>query len=401
MDGLLVSVFLRGFEELDALGRWQSARTSANISSPAEGSSDNAMTRTPKPRADPELEALLEAAGAAYERGDLTATLERADAAIARDPRSVEALHYRAAALVECGLLNEGAEAYERALGLDPEDVDLLLGATELYVDRAQAEDRDVEWLGRGLDLATRGQRLARRADDVELTGDFALLAGIALGQLGRADEALLRLDEALLALPDSPEVMRERGSALFELLRLEEAGRQLHAAERLAPKDGWIQHALGLVAERSGDPKEAERRFARARKLDPEGFPPPVTLTQEEFDRVLEDALEALPEQIRRYLANVAVTVEDLPADDDLRATAPPLSPQSLGMFRGSSLGQKGSSDPWSHFPSSIVLYQRNLERSARTREELVGEIGVTLVHEVGHFLGLDEEQLWERGLD
>ena len=36
------------------------------------------------------------------------------------------------------------------------------------------------------------------------------------------------------------------------------------------------------------------------------------------------------------RYLANVAVTVEDIPADDDLLATAPPLSPQSLGMFRG-----------------------------------------------------------------
>jgi predicted Zn-dependent protease with MMP-like domain/Flp pilus assembly protein TadD len=359
------------------------------------------MGRTTKPREDPELEALLEAAGQAYERGDLTATLDRADAAIARNPRSIEALHYRAAALVECELVNEAAETYERALGIAPDDLDVLYGAAELYVDRAQADDRDVEWLGQGLDLATRGQRLARRADDVELAGEFALLAGIALGQLGRPDEALLRLDEALLALPDSPEVMRERGTTLFELLRLDEARRQLQAAERQAPRDGWVQQALGLVAERSGDPKEAERRFARARKLDPEGFPPPVSLTQEEFDQVLEDALEALPEPIRRYLANVAVTVEDIPADDDLLAATPPLSPQSLGMFRGSSLGQKGTSDPWSHFPSSIVLYQRNLERAARTRDELVEEIGVTLVHEVGHFLGLDEEQLWERGLD
>jgi predicted Zn-dependent protease with MMP-like domain/Flp pilus assembly protein TadD len=359
------------------------------------------MERTDATNADPALEELLEEAADRLERGDATGALRAASDAVARAPRSVPALHYRAAALAELGSLDEAAEAYERALALGPDDLDVLYGAAELYADRAQVDDRDVDWLGRGLDLALRGQRLARSQDDAELAGDFALLAGIALGQLGRTDEALLRLDEALLALPDSPEVMRERGSALFELLRLEEAGRQLHAAERLAPKDGWIQHALGLVAERSGDPKEAERRFARARKLDPEGFPPPVTLTQEEFDRVLEDALEALPEQIRRYLANVAVTVEDLPADDDLRATAPPLSPQSLGMFRGSSLGQKGSSDPWSHFPSSIVLYQRNLERSARTREELVGEIGVTLVHEVGHFLGLDEEQLWERGLD
>jgi predicted Zn-dependent protease with MMP-like domain len=46
-------------------------------------------------------------------------------------------------------------------------------------------------------------------------------------------------------------------------------------------------------------------------------------------------------------------------------------------------------------------VLYQRNLERFVRSREELVEEIRVTLVHEVGHFLGLDEEELYRRGLD
>ncbi len=359
------------------------------------------MGRARQPQTDPQLEALLEQAGRAFDRGDLTATLGHADAAIARAPRSVEAYHYRAAALVECGLLNEAAEAYDRALGLDADDVDVLYGAAELFVDLAQAQDRDLEWLGRGLDLALRGQRLARKIDDVELAGDFALLAGIALGQLGRPDEALIRLDEALLALPGSGDVMRERGMALFELLRVDEARRQLQAAEKHAPRDAWIQHGLGLVAERSGDPAEAERRFARARKLDPESFPSAIALSEAEFDRVLEDALEALPEQIRRYLGNVAVTVEDIPADDDLLAATPPLSPQSLGMFRGSSYGQKGSSDPWSHFPSSIVLYQRNLERAVRTREELIEEIGVTLVHEVGHFLGLDEDQLWERGLD
>jgi predicted Zn-dependent protease with MMP-like domain len=56
---------------------------------------------------------------------------------------------------------------------------------------------------------------------------------------------------------------------------------------------------------------------------------------------------------------------------------------------------------DPWSHFPSSIVLYQRNLERAARTRAELVEEVRITLVHEVGHFLGLSEDELYQRGLE
>ncbi len=117
--------------------------------------------------------------------------------------------------------------------------------------------------------------------------------------------------------------------------------------------------------------------------------------------DQALEEAMESLPQPIRGYLANVAIAVEDLPSDDDLLASDPPLSPSILGIFRGSPLGHKQSMDPWSHFPSSIVLYQRNLERFARDRKELVEQIGITLIHEVGHFLGLDEEQLWERGLE
>jgi predicted Zn-dependent protease with MMP-like domain/Flp pilus assembly protein TadD len=350
---------------------------------------------------DPELERLLDEASARFDRGDIPGMLRAADAAVARAPRSVAAHHYRAAALVEMEALDEAAEVYERALGFDPDDLDVLYGAAELYADRAQSDERDLEWLGRGLDLALRGERLARKRNDTPLAGDFALLAGIALGQLGRSDEALTRLDDALLALPGSGDVMRERGLVLFELLRLDEARRQLLAAEKAAQRDAWVQEGLGLVAERAGDAREAERRFARARKLDPEAFPVPITLPPDEFDRVIEDALLKLPEPIRRYLANVAVTAEELPADDDLLAATPPLSPQSLGMFRGASIGQRGSMDPWSQFPSSIVLYQKNLERAVRTREELVEQIGVTLVHEVGHFLGLDEEQLWERGLD
>jgi predicted Zn-dependent protease with MMP-like domain len=53
------------------------------------------------------------------------------------------------------------------------------------------------------------------------------------------------------------------------------------------------------------------------------------------------------------------------------------------------------------SQLPPSIVLFQRNLERFVRSRAELAEEIRVTLVHEVGHYLGLDEDELYERGLD
>jgi predicted Zn-dependent protease with MMP-like domain len=169
----------------------------------------------------------------------------------------------------------------------------------------------------------------------------------------------------------------------------------------RSAPREAWAHHTLGLIDERFGDFKEAERRFVRARRLSPDEFPIPVQLSAEAFDRALEDALAALPDSVRSYLSNVAITVEDLPSSDDLLASDPPLSPSILGVFRGSPLGHKASMDPWSHFPSSIVVYQRNLERYARDRTELIEQIEMTLIHEVGHFLGLDEAELRERGLD
>jgi len=354
------------------------------------------------------VEALLDAAADAFEDGRLEDALAKAEAALRIAPRSVPALHHRAAALAELGRIDDAREAYDRALAAGKDDPELLLGAADFHLnvlapadEDSEAEDGAEAALERGLELAARGRRVARKRGDVGLAGELAWLEGVALNQLGRPAEALARLADAEAALPDAVDVLLERGWALHELCRFDEAGAVLRRAEALEPDDPWTQHTLGLLAERRGDDEEARRRFARARKLSPDEFPKPIAVPREVFDQAVEDALAALPEAVRAYLSNVVITVEDLPAEHDLRASDPPLSPSILGLFRGSPYGQKASMDPWHHFPSSIVLYQRNLERFARDREELVQEIRVTLVHEVGHFLGLDEDELWERGLD
>ena len=348
-----------------------------------------------------EAERLVDEAADAFEAGEVDRALARAEEALQREPGSLAAGHYRAAALAELGRLEEAEEAYRVALEAGPEDLDLVLGAADFYVNRAQGREADRERLERGLLLARRGLQRARKARAPEMAAELTLIEGTALSQLGDPRAALDRFEAVLRELPDDVDAMLERGFTLFELLRLDEARAQLETVLRQAPDEAWAWHALGLVAERQGDRREAERRFARARKLAPEDFPRPVALTPQAFDAVVEDALAALPEPIRRYLANVAIAVEDVPADDDLAASDPPLSPSILGIFRGAPLPHKASMDPWSHFPSSIVLYQRNLERFARDRKELIEQIGITLIHEVGHFLGLDEEQLWERGLE
>lgn len=252
----------------------------------------------------------------------------------------------------------------------------------------------------RAVELARKGAKAARREGLRELEADLRWLEGSALTELADPVAALARLDEALALSPDHLDAMLERAFALFELCRFDEARRQLEEVLARSPDEPWAHHQLGLLAERRGDRAEADRRFRRARRLDPAAFPAPVTVTRAEFERLAEAALQEVPEAVRRYLANVPITVEDVPADHDLTGADPPLSPTILGLFRGAPYGQKGSGDPWSQLPSAIVLYQRNLERAVADRDELEAEIAVTLVHEVGHFLGLSEEELHERGL-
>jgi predicted Zn-dependent protease with MMP-like domain len=262
----------------------------------------------------------------------------------------------------------------------------------------AALQDGDAE---RALSLAHQGAKQARREGDDGLAADLLWLEGAALLELADAPAALAVLDEALRLAPGHLDAALDRAEALFELCRFDEARGAAAAVVDQAPDEARAHQLLGLLAERRGDLGSAERSMARARKLDPEGFPRPVKLSRRDFDAAVERALDAIPEAVRRYLANVPVTVEDLPADHDLVESDPPLPPTILGLFRGAPYGQKLSADPWSHLPSSIVLFQRNLERAATSRAGLEEEIATTLVHEVGHFLGLDEEELWARGLD
>ncbi len=298
--------------------------------------------------------------------------------------------------------LEQERRAHEAAVRASPEDLDVLADAAEFYVGVAEDEG-DPEWGRRALSIAERGSKVARRGGEPDDVADFALLESAAASASGDPRDALARLERALQACPGHPALAVERGLLLFDLCRFEDARRQLGDALAAGPEeaDPAAHHTLGLIAERTGDEREAAARFAAARAIAPDDFPRPVHLSHRAFEAAVEDALAELPEPVRSYLSNVAIAVEDFPPDDDLLSSDPPLPPTVLGMFRGAPLGDNASMDPWSHFPSSIVLYQRNLKRFATDRRDLVEQIRVTLLHEVGHFLGLDEDQLRERGLD
>jgi predicted Zn-dependent protease with MMP-like domain/Tfp pilus assembly protein PilF len=344
------------------------------------------------------LEALLDQADLAFEKGQPERALALADQALAISDRSPDALHYRAAALAALGRVEDAHEAYRSALRCDPGDLDILHGAIDLLVNDLGEERESLE---DALELAERAVALARRKGARDQERELWVLSGMALNKLGSANRALEALDRALALAPEDPDVGLERAIALFDLCRFGEAKKQLDKVLEAAPTDGWAHHYLGLVAERSGNEPLARKHFQLARRYCPEDFPAPVSLPPEAFDRAIQDALDLLPERVKRYLTNVTIAVQDLPSQEDLLASEPPLPPVVLGLFVGPALTERSSADPWSHFPSQILLYQRNLQRFARSREELIEQIGITLMHEVGHFLGLSEDDLYERGLD
>ena len=349
-------------------------------------------------RSSEEAGPLLDQAADAFEEGRFDEVVSLADRALQLDARSAPARHFRAAGLVEAGRAEEALEEYERALKLDADDPEIVLGMADLLICRP-GEDRAM--VERGLALCQRGRKLARRSGDVDLEFEFLLLEGTARNQLGECAQAIEVLDEALAIIPDSVDAALERAIALFELCRFDEAQRALKKLIQQAPEEPWAHHYLGLIAERRKDAREAKKHFARAQSLAPEEFPPPVRLDDDAFDRAVEDAVAQLPVHVKQYLENATIAVEPIPSDEDLTSSDPPLSPSILGVFRGTPVGERSVTNAFDHFPASIVLYQRNLERFARNREELIEQIGITLMHEVGHLIGLDEHDLWERGLE
>lgn len=341
---------------------------------------------------------LLDQAAIAFDDGRFEDVVKFADQALAEQPKSAVARHFRAAGLLEQGHAVSALEEYERALKLAPDDPEILLGLADLLVCHP-GEDRDQ--VERALAVTEKGRKLAHRNDDPDLEFEFLLLQGTALNQLGECVRGIKAIDAALALMPDSVDAQLERAVALFELGRFDEAQKSLREVLREHPEDAWAHHYLGLIAERRKDTREAKKHFLRAQQSAPEEFPEPVKLNDEEFDKAVEDAIAQLPEHVKQYLDNATIAVEPIPSDEDLSSSAPPLSPTILGVFRGVPVGERSVTNAWDHAPASIVLYQRNLERFAHTRAELIEQIGITIMHEVGHLIGLDEDDLVERGLE
>jgi predicted Zn-dependent protease with MMP-like domain len=113
--------------------------------------------------------------------------------------------------------------------------------------------------------------------------------------------------------------------------------------------------------------------------------------MEREEFVKVMQEVLDSLPEEFRSRIRNVAVLVEDFPPVQTL--SSHPKKPL-LGLFHGAPMTKKSVFN-LSTGPDYVVLYQKNIEAVCSTEAEIREQIRRTVIHEFGHYFGMDEEQL------
>ncbi len=341
----------------------------------------------------------LDAAQAYFDAGDFEQALSCAAQASALTPNDALAHTERANALGALERFDEAKLAYSRALAVDPDSIDALLGAAHFYA-VALPSTRELDELGSL--YAERGLELSRSQHDQDTAVQFARISAMAFNDLGQSSDAVERAEWVLEHKPQDPEAAYERAVGLFELCRFPEAKKAFTGLLTDADRSAHAHHHLGLLLEREGRLDDAQKHFDQAQKLDAADFPPSVMLEREAFQTELKKAIAALPEDMRRDLKGVPVQAEDIPSIEDLTSGEPPLSPTILGLFRGPSL-----SDPCGAEPEvdgscrSVVLYRKNLGRAVKTEAELIEQIRVTLLHEVGHLRGEDDFELAARGLE
>jgi predicted Zn-dependent protease with MMP-like domain len=116
------------------------------------------------------------------------------------------------------------------------------------------------------------------------------------------------------------------------------------------------------------------------------------MNLTQAEFERVIDDALASLPKRFTDLIQNVVIAVEDETTEEDLEGDADENS-DILGIYRGVALTEWSFDDPL--LPDEIAIFRGPINRRARTRDEAVREVRETLIHELGHYFGLEDDEM------
>jgi predicted Zn-dependent protease with MMP-like domain len=281
---------------------------------------------------------------------------------------------------------------------MEPDDLENKLDQLYQSAQVASSEGLHEE----ALDRCDEGLRLIESNGDEgdrHSYSDFVMLTGDIHWGAGDYEEAFVAYQRVALHDPERTDARVAMGVALFHLCRFHASRAILEAVTVEHPDDGEAWYYLGLLALRDGKRDLAQTHFFRAHESDEERYFLPVDITEEEIIRIVEQQIADIPAELHESLENLPILIEALPGEELLMASDPPLDPTLLGIFEGTPLPEQSSMDPVTS-PTRIVLFLENIRMVSRDRQELEDELWVTLKHEIGHFYGLDEDELEARGL-
>lgn len=114
------------------------------------------------------------------------------------------------------------------------------------------------------------------------------------------------------------------------------------------------------------------------------------VDMSRQDFEDAVADALDTIPPELARLMNNVVVLVEDDPPRDD---------PELLGLYEGTPLTERGEWWAAGSLPDRITIFRRPTLEICDSRNDVVEEVRVTVVHEIAHHFGIDDDRLHELG--
>jgi predicted Zn-dependent protease with MMP-like domain len=122
------------------------------------------------------------------------------------------------------------------------------------------------------------------------------------------------------------------------------------------------------------------------------------VSITDEEFEQLVVQAIDSLPDPMRAYLKDVVIDIEAMPDRATARSVGLRSRRRLLGLFHGVPITHQSVMDA-PRLSNRISIYRDNIRRMCRRRSEIVEQVRKTVLHEIGHHFGLDEGDLDELG--
>ena len=119
------------------------------------------------------------------------------------------------------------------------------------------------------------------------------------------------------------------------------------------------------------------------------------MTVSPEEFDRWIQEALGELPPRFASLTDEVTIVVEEEPSSEVLRDLGLESEDDLLGLYQGVPIDQASFFQPAGELPARISIYRGPILRLCRTKAEVIHEVRDTVVHELGHHVGLDDEEM------